>query len=278
MGPELAVLLNSVILILQETLEAALMISVLLAVNVRLQIKPIWIFFGVTLGIMGACIYAYHIEAVSEWFDGVGQEFINALLQITIALCITLYIYWLFRFKGQTKQYDSDGRLVYSNQTQFVVLMIGIIALGLTREGAEVLLYLGGFFPSSEQRFSMAAGSGIGFGIGFSSSIILYYALVNIPGPWRFRSAVILLALFAANMASQAALQLTQADWLPHTQALWDSSSLISERSVLGHLFYAIFGYEATPSAIQVGSYVAAIVLVGIAAKIGNRFSAGSKI
>ena len=271
-------LLNSVILILQETLEAALVISVLLAINVRLQIKPVWLVYGVALGIIGACIYAFNIKTVSEWFDGVGQEFINALLQIAIVLCITLYTYWLFRFKSSNRKCDVDSRLIHSNQTQFVIMTIGIVALGLTREGAEILLYLGGFFPSSEQRFSVAAGSGIGFGIGFSSGIILYYALVNLPKSWKLRSAVILLALFAANMASQAVLQLTQADWLPHTQALWDSSGLISERSVSGYLFYAIFGYEATPSVVQVSSYVVAIALVGVAAKIGNRFSADSKI
>jgi len=63
-------------------------------------------------------------------------------------------------------------------------------------------------------------------------------------------------------MASQAILLLNQADWLPFTPTAWDSSGLLSESSVLGQLAYALIGYEATPSIMQVSAYLLGLFFV----------------
>ena len=63
-------------------------------------------------------------------------------------------------------------------------------------------------------------------------------------------------------MASQASLLLIQADWLPYTVELWDSSALLPEYSVTGQLLYALIGYEANPSLLQVCVYIGAVILI----------------
>ena len=63
-------------------------------------------------------------------------------------------------------------------------------------------------------------------------------------------------------MLSQATLQLTQADWLPAAQPLWDSSYWVSENSITGHVLYSLIGYEATPSGLQVTAYVSGMISV----------------
>ena len=60
---------------------------------------------------------------------------------------------------------------------------------------------------------------------------------------------------------------LVQADWLPASQPLWNSSAWLPEGSLLGQLLYALIGYEATPGPWQVGLYGASILLaLGVAA------------
>ncbi len=76
------------------------------------------------------------------------------------------------------------------------------------------------------------------------------------------RIGLVLLALFAGNMAAQTILLLTQADWMPYTPQLWDTTGLLTEYSVTGQLLYALIGYEATPSLAQAVSYVAAMLLL----------------
>jgi len=85
-----------------------------------------------------------------------------------------------------------------------------------------------------------------------------------LPVAWSYRVSMLLLALFAGNLASQATQLLTQADWLPYTPQLWDSSNLIPEYSVPGQLLFALVGYEANPSVLQAVLYLVSALLIAI--------------
>jgi high-affinity iron transporter len=63
-------------------------------------------------------------------------------------------------------------------------------------------------------------------------------------------------------MASQAIVLLNQADWLPFSPIAWDTNNLLSEASVIGQLAYALIGYEATPSLMQVLAYSIGFIAV----------------
>lgn len=250
-------LTNSVILVLQETLEAALLISLLLSLANRRGHGIDWLVCGVIGGLSLAYLYAANMETVSAWFDDVGQELVNSLIQTSIALLIAVYSWSLLPFSsslpGQPNQ--KMGRWLGATATIMVVLAI-------TREGSEILLYLSGFLQGNPDWQSVLAGSAIGFGIGLSIGTLLFFTLRGLPAQWGLLLSVLLLALFAGNMLSQAALQLTQADWLNASGAYWDSSAWLSEQSITGKLLYASLGYEATPSAVQVMAHVTGTLLV----------------
>lgn len=63
-------------------------------------------------------------------------------------------------------------------------------------------------------------------------------------------------------MTLQIAQLLAQADWIPSQYPLWNSSALISENSLTGQLLYALIGYEATPTPIQIISYLISLLLI----------------
>lgn len=137
-----------------------------------------------------------------------------------------------------------------------------VIALGVVREISEIIIYVTGIATQPENVSPVMLGSFIALGIGASGGILLFYILINLSELWALRSCMVLLALFTGNMASQACLLLTQADWLPYTAELWDSSSLLPEYTVPGQLLYALVGYEATPSILQGLCYVIAMLLI----------------
>jgi high-affinity iron transporter len=240
-------LLTSVILILQEMLEAALIISVLLAFSVINHISVKWISTALTLGIVSAIGYASQVERVSQWFDYVGLEIVNAGIQFTTAFCLVVFACLRFKKKIPTS--------TNSTERNRQILMTLIVSLAIAREGFEILLYASGFLGNPDLWSPVFVGSLIGAGIGVSAGALLYYSLVNL-NPYAGQCvALILLALFAGNMAAQGALLLIQADFLPSGQPLWNSSFLIAEESIIGKLLYALIGYEASPTAIQVGAY-----------------------
>lgn len=259
--------LNSVVLVLQEILEAALLISVMMVLThlLRMSLKPSfqfrlsWIFYAVVAGVGGAWIYAYYMPMISEWFDYVGQEVFNAFLQIVIVLGLIIFsIIVPLLYRRRYIEHNSTIGL----STIIMLCMAAVVALAIIREGSEVILYLSGVGGYAENAAAVFGGSAIGAGIGISTGVLLYYMLLNMNKVWAFRVCQMLLSLVAGNMSAQAVLHLTQADWLPYTPIVWNSSTFLSESSITGQLLYALIGYEATPSVLQAGCYFLGIVII----------------
>lgn len=254
--------LNAVILILQEVLEAALLVTVLLVLAESLHRyygQPFvwqrsWLLIALVMGLAGGWLYASLMPAVSQWFDYVGQEVTNSLIHLLSLACLLAVAYL-----------PSHRQTPTANRSRYFLLpgaMIVIVFLALMREGSEIIIYLQGVGSQQENLASVLLGGTIGAGIGLSCGIILYYALLTPGRPWTLRLCVALLALVTGNMASQIIMLLSQADWLPYTAIAWNSSALISESSVTGHLLYALIGYEATPSILQAASYLTGIIVI----------------
>lgn len=253
-------LLNSVIIILREVLEAALLISVLLVLTNSLDKSFRWVAWALVAGMAGSVVYGINIGVISEWFDGVGQEVINALLQVGIFFLIAVSIMLL---PGQLYARATGRTLSF--------VMVLTIALVLSREGAEIMIYLYGFLHGSDQLPSVLIGAGIGGSIGISAGILFYYLLRNRSRRRTVGISVVVLMLVGSGMASQAAQLLIQADWLPSRLPLWDSSGWISETSVTGQLLYALIGYEATPTAIQAGFHFGGLLLLAVVFLVSQR-------
>ncbi|MDX2350485.1 MAG: FTR1 family protein [Porticoccus sp.] len=255
--------LNSVVLILQEILEAALLISVLL-VFMRLRcIRPFWIIAAIAAGSAGAYFFALQMASISEWFDYMGQEVVNASIQLTMLLILATFVAQNPGATHSTSKPQKDLRII--------ICTLLLVALSLTREGSEVFIYISGVIGHPSHAQPTLTGSGIGAGIGISAGVLIYYGLLGLPTKWIALSGLLLLSLVGGNMTSQATQLLTQADWLPYSKILWDSSDGLPENSILGHLLYALFGYEATPSLLQVFSYIAGMLLIYLCAHLGSR-------
>jgi len=246
---------NAVILILQETLEAALLISVLAAVCSLQRMRFSWLFWGLLLGVIFASIYASNLQRVSEWFDYVGQEVVNACLQAVIS--ILLVVFYVVLPNTQTPPSGHQAKSTASANGTSLMTAAAIVMLAITREGSEIVLYLSGLISQRDHLQAVLMGSGVGFGIGLSIGFLMFYGLLGLTPRWAIRASGFLLALFSGNMLSQAVMLLIQADWLPASQALWDSSSWLPEQTVLGQLLYALVGYEATPPLFYVLAYLA---------------------
>jgi high-affinity iron transporter len=270
-------LLTSVVLILQETLEASLLVAILAVATLHARRRLVWLPWGFLAGCALAFVYAANLQRISEWFDYVGQELTNAALQLAIAAAVVPLAWLIARAHARR----GGGRGPEARQTSpagflFPLLCALTILLAITREGSEIMVYLGGFLGQDEKVQAVLVGSAIGFGIGVSVGLLAFYGLLAL-GDRRGRWFVLaLLALFCGNMLAQSALQLTQADWLQAGPTLWDSSDWLPEQSIAGHLLYALLGYESSPSMAQALAYLAgvvAVLLTALAATLAGTFA-----
>ena len=74
-------LLNAVIIVLRETLEAGVLISLLLSISYRLELKFHWLWAALAGGLIGTWAYIMNLRKFSSWFEYTGQELINASMQ-----------------------------------------------------------------------------------------------------------------------------------------------------------------------------------------------------
>ena len=248
-------LLNSVIIILREVLEASLLISLMLSVSQTLRISRSWLKWSFMLGLFGAFIYAKNITPISESLEGVGQEVFNASLQYLIYILLAGFCIWLVNLENL----KVVSRPILKRASW---VMIICISLSMIREFSEIMIYLQAFSWSNGNAASVYLGAFIGLGIGISASVIFYYLLNYLNDRMSNHVVIIILAFLASGMLLQATQLLIQADWLPSQSPLWDISTWLPERSIMGQLLYAVFGYEASPSPIEVGIYLSGLSVI----------------
>jgi len=101
---------------------------------------------------------------------------------------------------------------------------------------------------------------------------VIYFGLLAIPLRRLFAVTSWLILLLAAGMASQGAAFLMQANLLPTLgNELWDTSSILSERSPLGVLLHVLIGYSAQPAGIQVVFYLVTLLVIGTLMRVTGR-------
>ncbi len=242
-------LLDAVLIVLRETLEAGVLVSVLLSLGNLYQLKRNWLWSSLIVGGVSAFFYASQLGVVSEWFDYVGQEVVNASFQYGLYLCLLCICFLI-----------SSTQPI--NKRLLRLLLGAAVVLAVIREGTEVIIFFTGFLSDGDVLVKAITSGFIGLMIGFSVGALCYYLIVS---PVYKNSRILsigVLVFVAAGMVAQATQLLIQADWLPSSAPLWDSSSFLPEASTMGQLAYAVFGYEASPTLIEVVLYFTALLLI----------------
>ncbi len=147
------------------------------------------------------------------------------------------------------------------------LLFVIIVSCSLMREGSEVWIYLSSFTQKPDALTSALIGAIIGTGIGLSLGAITYYLLVFMRRQFFLPTFLVIATLLVGGLSMQIAKQLLQIGLLDSAEPLWDSSFIVAEQSWLGELLYALLGYDAQPTPIQIifyGAAIAPILLAGL--------------
>lgn len=257
-------MLGSAIIIFRETLEAALIISIIAVATVGLPHRARWITAGVGGGVIGSIVVAMMAERIAGLGDGMGQELFNAAVLGMAVLMLAWHNIWMARHGMQmAREAKQLGKDVHAGEREISALAV-VITLAVLREGSETVLFLYSLLLGGNESIqSVIGGALLGLGAGVLAGWGLYAGFVRIPVRWFFSVTSALVLLLAAAMASNMARYLVAADVLPSlADPLWDSTSFLDQSSPLGVLLHLLMGYEAQPLGIQVVAYVMTLALV----------------
>jgi high-affinity iron transporter len=265
-------MLAAALIVFREVLEAALVVTVVMAATKGLPHRGKWISAGITAGVIGAGLVAALANVIANAFEGTGQEIVNAAVLFIAVGLISWHVVWMNSHgRRMAAEMRAIGHKVAAGEKHMSILAV-VVGLAVMREGSEVVLMLKGLMAGTGATEATALGSVVGLAAGIGAGVLLYAGLLTLSIARLFALTNGLLVLIAAGMAAHAANFLNQADLLPSLGTeLWDTSFILSDRSMLGQALSALIGYIARPNGIELAFYAATILTVLSLIRFANR-------
>ena len=254
-------MLATAIIVFREVLEAALVVSIVLAATRGVFRRGLWVSGGVLGGLLGATVVAWFAEAIAAAASGAGQELFNATVLFVAVIMLGWHNIWMSQHGRELAgSLNSVGAAVRGG-TRPMHVLAAVVSMAVLREGSELVLFLYGVAAADSGRTGgMLTGALVGIGAGTTVGTALYLGLLRIPSSRLFAVTGWMILLLAAGMAAQGAAFLVQADILPSLgESIWDTTALISDEGVPGRVLHALVGYTARPYGIQVLFYLATL-------------------
>jgi len=252
------------LIIFRETIEAALVISIVTAATRGVPKRSRVILMGVLVGVLGSGVIAGLTGTIADLAEGSGQELFNAVVLGVATLMLGWHHVWMSSHGAELAR---EAKHVGAQVNQGAIgrsAIFMLVMLTVLREGGESVLFLTGMATGGSMSMSDVLGGGtLGLLGGAALGVLMYSGLMRIPLKWFFAVTGWLIVLLAAGLAGQMARFLIQADWIPSlVTPVWDTSAVVSADSFAGRFLHALIGYEPSPSAMQMLFYVATLILI----------------
>ena len=250
---------------LREGLEAALVVSILIAYLVKIgrrdRLAVVWAGVAIAVGVSVAfgALLSYASTSLLSTFES--RETFGGVLSLIAVAFVTWMVFWMRRTARHMRA-ELSGRLD-------AALALGTVAVVLTaffavaREGLETAL----FFWSAVQAAGSTAAPVSGFTLGLATAVVLAWLLYR-------RSVTLNLATFftwtgaglivvAAGVLGYAVHDLQEGGLIPGLNTMaFDVSAQIPPGSWYGTLLKGVFNFSPATTAAQAIAYLAYLVPV----------------
>src|SRR3989338_6549922 len=263
-------MISSFIITFRETLEAALIVGIILAYLIKTNREKYnnIVYLGVISAIVASIIGAFLFNTLAGGFEGKAEEIFEGIALLFAAFLITFMILWMMKQKHIVLELHKKVDVELKEQHKAGLFFI--VFISVLREGIETVIFLGA------ASFVAAGNSAVGAGLGIVAAVILGYFIfvaskkVNIKKFFNITS--VLLILFAAGLVAHGVHEFEEAGIIPvGVEHVWDINPLqnpdgsypaLHENGAIGSILKGLLGYNGNPSLIEVLSYFAYIILI----------------
>jgi high-affinity iron transporter len=252
---------GALIIVFREVIEAGLIVGIVMAATRGVAERGRWVTIGVVGGVLGASIVAMFAGAISDAFQGSGQELFNASVLGIAVLMLMWHNAWMARHGREIADEMRRVGTAVSEGAKPLTALAVVVGLAVLREGSEVVLFLYGILASGTTVSATLLGGVLGIVAGAVFTALTYFGLLAIPSRYIFSVTSWLIALLAAGMAAQSVHFLNNAGLVQALdKTVWDTSWLLSEGSIFGRMLHALIGYTERPTQMQLLVYILTLV------------------
>lgn len=263
-------MIASLIITFRETLEAALIVGIILSYLVKIKETKYnkVVYLGIFAGIVASIVGAIAFNELAHGFEGRAEELFEGITMLIGAGLLTWMIFWMMQQKRIAQELQEKVAFHLSKAMRFELFLLVFVAI--LREGIETVIFL--------NAATIATESGTLFGaiLGMIAAIVLGYVMfvmaVRVNIKYFFSVTSVILILFAAGLVSHGIHELEEAGVVPIViEHVWDinppvyadgSYPLFHEKGYIGSIFKGLFGYNGDPSLLEVIVWVT--YLIGI--------------
>lgn len=265
-------MLNTFFIVWRESLEALLVIGILLAWIAR-QPQPaplrrgVWA--GVVLGLGMAAALGAATYAVQSQFQDESLAWFQVGMLVAAAGLIVHMVFWVRRH-GRTIKHELEQQMRRARSRVGIAL---VSALAVAREGAEtvVFLYGSGVGAQGMAWWGLVASAGAALVLALGTAALVTRGARHVRQVTVFRISEALLLVIAGALLTGAVDRMIGLDSLPTlVDPLWDTSAWLDDGHGLGNVLADFTGYRARPAGILVVLLASYWLAVGWALRRGN--------
>lgn len=254
----------SFLLSLREGLEAALIIGIILGALGKLrqeELKPV-VWRGVGVAVALSLVVGIGLNLLGMEFGGQLEEAFEGIAMLLAAAILTWMILWMQR-QGSQMQRDIEAKTTRAALKQGGSALFILAFLAVFREGIELALFLmAARMASSPIETIVGAILGLGGAIALGWMIFSTTRRLNLRH--FFQITNVLLLFFAAGLVGLGIHELNEAGWVPAiVENVWDINYILSDKSEVGEILKALFGYNGNPSLSEVIAYLGYFAILG---------------
>lgn len=247
----------------REGLEAFLVVGIILSYLGRYKAKIYnkWVYLGVFLGLVSAFLIGIMFQMYYNGFESkLGELYLKIGIMAFAIIILTYMVIWMTRNSRNIKG-ELEKNLEKAISKGSVISLVFMAYLAILREGFETVLFLGAVF-GNEMDASIFYGGTIGLVVALAVTVFLFKGMRRVPIKQFFKITGGLIILISAGLLINMIGIMQDIEMIPVVKAnLFDLSWLMLDSSEVGIFFKALFGYNHSPTLIQVISYMTYFLL-----------------
>lgn len=238
---------------LREGLEAALIVSILVAYLVKTDRREAlpFVWAGVAAAVAMSIGVAGILKLTSSALSETAEELFAGIMSFIAVALVTWMIFWM---KRTSRTIASD---LHSNLDRAFAMGVGAVAamafVSVAREGLETAVFFFSLTGSTGAGFAQVLGLVLGLTTSAAIGWLLYKGAIRIDLSTFFRYTGLLLILVAAGVLAYGVHELQEVGVLPGEDNLaFDVSATIPPDSWYGSVLRGVLGFRPAMSVLEV--------------------------
>lgn len=249
--------METYLILARETLEASLLVGILLTTLDRIgrksDIPKVW--WGAGLAASACVVLGFLADRLESFLSGEAKNILDITIFFLAAIFLSYMVLWMTQ-NGPSMKGEIQGRATRALENGHLGILFLLAFMGVFREGLETILFLWGVAlqTAGSQLYWLPFAEGIsGVLTGILIVVALFKGFSRIPLGLFFKITSVLLILMAAGMISSGIGRLISLGAVsPIVFQVWDSSRILNEHTLFGSLMADFFGYRARPSLMTI--------------------------